>query len=96
MVILGIGIPGWGGSGFIYMIASFSRNEIGAGVMCLFSSIAFSLQVLYGTWNTRLVVIYYRSKGLSSEQAKDQAIHGIASSGVGQSLAKEVIKSTIA
>lgn len=95
MIILGIGIPGWGGAGFIYMISSFGRNEVGAGVMCLFASIAFSMQVLYGIWNLRLVIIYYRSKGLSAEKAKEEAVKGVASSNISQSFAKDAIKSSI-
>lgn len=95
MIILGIGIPGWGGSAFIYMISSFGRNEIGAGIMCLLASVAFSLQVVYGLWNLRLVVVYYRSKGLSADQAKQEAIKGLASNSVAQSLAKDAIKSSI-
>jgi hypothetical protein len=95
MIVLAIGIPGWGGAGFIYMISSFGRNEIGAGIMCLLASLAFSIQVVYGLWNLRLVIIYYRSKGLSAEQAKEEAIKGVASNSVVQSLAKDAIKSSI-
>jgi hypothetical protein len=95
MTILAIGVPGWGGAGFIYMISSFGRNEVGAGVMCLLGFIALSLQVLYGLWNLRLVIIYYRSKGLSAEQAKEEAIKGISSSSAAQSFAKNAIKSSI-
>jgi hypothetical protein len=93
--LLGIGLPGWGGAGLIYVFDTFGAGKTGAGIVCLLNFICFALQLLYGLWHLRLATLYYRSKGMSAEEAKQQALQSVASSGIGQTLAREAIKSSM-
>jgi hypothetical protein len=95
MILMSIGIPGWGGAGFIYTLQAFAKNQIGAGVLCILALSLFWGQCLYGLWHLRLAIVYYRSKGLSAEEAKSQALQGAAKSAVGQAFVREVVKSSV-
>jgi|LakMenEpi03Aug12_release.lakeMendotaPanAssembly.Ray.scaffolds.fasta_scaffold3089224_1 hypothetical protein len=77
------------------MLQGFGTSNIGYAVMCLLALICFCLQILYGLWHLKLIIAYYRSNGLTAEEAKAQALQGMVKSGVGQAVAKEAIRSSI-
>ncbi|KAJ1554078.1 hypothetical protein HK405_006085 [Cladochytrium tenue] len=93
--LLAIGIPGWGGAGVIYTLQQLGSN-IGVGVLCAVSSGLLIFEVVFGLWQIKAVSGYYRSKGLTAQQAKEQAIQGVASSSIGREMAGAAIKSSLA
>ncbi|KAL2917464.1 hypothetical protein HK105_203130 [Polyrhizophydium stewartii] len=95
MGIFAIGITGWGGAGVIYTLSMFS-TDMGAAVLCLIASCCFIFQIIYGLWQVKAVHGYWRSKGLTTEQARDQAIHTVASSRVGQEVGRAAVKQAVA
>jgi Zn-dependent protease len=46
-IALGIGIPVWGGAGYIIMFDQFSRNVVSA-IFCAIAAASFSFQLLFG------------------------------------------------
>ncbi|KAH6570131.1 hypothetical protein BASA50_004793 [Batrachochytrium salamandrivorans] len=94
MVIMCIGIPGWGGAGFIYMFSQFNTN-LGSAILCIISSSFFIFQVLYGIWQIKAVHTYFRSKGLTTDQARNQAVQGVASSKIGQEVGRQAVKQAV-
>ncbi|KAJ3096852.1 Secretory carrier-associated membrane protein 5 [Phlyctochytrium planicorne] len=90
--LLAVGIPGWGGAGVIYSLSQLGSN-IAVGALCAVSSSLLIFEVVYGLWQIKAVQGYYRSKGLTMEQAKQQAIEGVASSSVGKEMAGAALKS---
>ncbi|KAJ3214441.1 Protein kinase alk2 [Dinochytrium kinnereticum] len=93
--LLAVGIPGWGGAGVIYCLSQLG-SQLAVGVLCAISSSLFIFEVVYGLWQIKAVQGYYRSKGLTMEQAKQQAIEGVASSSVGREVAGAAIRSAYA
>ncbi|KAJ3211415.1 Secretory carrier-associated membrane protein 5 [Dinochytrium kinnereticum] len=93
--LLAVGIPGWGGAGIIYCLSQIGSNP-GAGILCAIASSLLIFEVVYGVWQIKAVSAYYRSKGLTAEQAKQQAINGVASSGFGRELAGAAVRSSMA
>ncbi|KAI9355953.1 scamp family-domain-containing protein, partial [Zopfochytrium polystomum] len=91
--LLAIGIPGWGGAGVIYTLQQLGSN-IGVGILCAIASTLLIFEVVYGLWQMKAVSGYYRSKGLTAQQAKEQAIQGVAASGIGRELAGAAIKTS--
>jgi hypothetical protein len=53
-------------------------------------------EVLFGLWQIKAVSGYYRSKGMTAEQAKQQALKDVAQSGFGRELAGVAVKSAVA
>jgi hypothetical protein len=64
--------------------------------MCAISSALLIFEVVYGLWQIKAVSGYYRSKGMTAEQAKQQALQGVAQSGFGRELAGAALKSSMA
>ncbi|KAJ3411928.1 Secretory carrier-associated membrane protein 5 [Chytridiales sp. JEL 0842] len=93
--LLAVGIPGWGGAGVIYTLAQMGTN-LGSAVMCAISSAILIFEVVYGLWQIKAVSGYYRSKGMTADQAREQALEGVASSKIGRDLAGAALKSTLA
>ncbi|KAJ3117300.1 Secretory carrier-associated membrane protein 5 [Phlyctochytrium bullatum] len=93
--LLSVGIPGWGGAGVIYTLAQIGSNP-GAGILCAIASGLLIFEVVYGVWQMKAVSGYYRSKGLTAEQAKQQAISGVASSNIGREFAGAALRSQMA
>eukprot|EP00842_Homolaphlyctis_polyrhiza_P006680 jgi/Hompol1/7012/HPOL_002825-RA len=94
MALMAIGIPGWGGAGFIYMFAQFSNN-LGSGVLCLIATACFVFQCVYGLWQIKATHAYWRSQGLTTDQARNQAVQGIASSQFGQDVGRAAIHQAV-
>ncbi|KAI8846779.1 scamp family-domain-containing protein [Chytridium lagenaria] len=93
--LLAVGIPGWGGAGIIYTLSQLGSNP-GTGILCAIASSFLIFEVVYGLWQVKAVQGYYRSKGLTAEQAKQQAINGVAGSGIGRELAGAAVRSSMA
>ncbi|KAJ3307942.1 hypothetical protein HDU76_004233, partial [Blyttiomyces sp. JEL0837] len=94
-LLLCIGIPGWGGAGIIYSLEQLGSNPA-VGILCAIASGLLIFEIVFGLWQIKAVSQYYRSKGLTAAQAKEQAIQGVASSGFGRELAGSAIKSSLA
>ncbi|KAI8612758.1 scamp family-domain-containing protein [Chytriomyces sp. MP71] len=93
--LLSAGIPGWGGAGIIYAMSEIGSN-VGIGVMCAITAAGFIWQVVYGLWQLKSVRSYYQARGMNAEEAKQQAIAGVAQSSLGREIAKTAVKSAIA
>ncbi|KAJ3025272.1 UNVERIFIED_CONTAM: hypothetical protein HDU68_007317 [Siphonaria sp. JEL0065] len=93
--MLAAGIPGWGGAGIIYCISNIGSN-IGIGVMCALCSAGFIWNVVYGLWQVKAVRGYYQGRGMNAEEAKQQAITGVAQSNFGREVMKTAVKATVA
>ncbi|ORZ31642.1 scamp family-domain-containing protein, partial [Catenaria anguillulae PL171] len=94
-VVLGIGIPGWGGAGVIVTLDQFGRN-LGSGIVCIVSSVSFGVQLLIGVWGLKEVTYYYRSMGHSVKKAQQEAVSAGMRSEAGQALVKEGAKQVVA
>lgn len=90
--LLAVGIPGWGGAGIIYTIATIG-SDVGCGIVCGIASGLLCFEVVYGLWSVKNASVYYRSKGMSVDAAKREAAQGVASSGIGRELAAGAVKS---
>ncbi|KAJ3055049.1 Secretory carrier-associated membrane protein 5 [Rhizophlyctis rosea] len=95
MALFAVGVPGWGGSGVIITIAQLGNN-VGSGVICAIATGLLIFQCVYGLWQIKAATAYYRSKGLSVDQARNEAITGVAKTQVGRDLAAEALKSQVA
>ncbi|KAJ3097898.1 hypothetical protein HDU97_004476 [Phlyctochytrium planicorne] len=93
--LLAVGIPGWGGAGVIYCLSQIGSSP-GAGILCAIASGLLIFEVVYGVWQMKAVSGYYRSKGLTAEQAKQQALSGVASSSIGREFAGAALRSSMA
>ncbi|KAI9206298.1 scamp family-domain-containing protein [Polychytrium aggregatum] len=93
--LLAVGIPGWGGAGVIYTLSQMGNN-LPSGILCAISSAFLIGEVVYGLWQIKTVSAFYRSRGLTMEQAQREAVAGVASSQVGQEFAKQAVKGTLA
>ncbi|KAJ3192576.1 Secretory carrier-associated membrane protein 5 [Irineochytrium annulatum] len=93
--LLAVGIPGWGGAGVIYTLSEIG-DQIGTGILCAIASGLLGFEVLYGLWQIKAVSSYFKSRGMTSDQAKQQAISGFANSGVGRDITAAAIKSSMA
>ncbi|ORY50096.1 scamp-domain-containing protein, partial [Rhizoclosmatium globosum] len=92
--LMSAGIPGWGGAGIIYCISNIGSN-IGLGVMCAITSAGFIYQVVYGMWQVKAVRSYYMARGMNAEEAKQQALTGVAQSGLGKEIIKTAIRTQV-
>ncbi|KAI9345016.1 scamp family-domain-containing protein [Obelidium mucronatum] len=85
-----LGIPGSGSSGVIYAMSLLTddKSKLASGIMC---SISAGLWLLSGLWSLfmyRATHKHYRSQGLTSEEAQNEAMKGVAKSGVFTTLVK--------
>ncbi|KAI9190284.1 hypothetical protein H9P43_001717 [Blastocladiella emersonii ATCC 22665] len=94
-VILGVGVPGWGGAGIIVTIEQFSQN-LGSAIICIIATVSLGFQFFFGIWGLKDVTYYYRSMGMSMEKAKREAVQEAATSQAGQALLKESAKQAVA
>ncbi|KAJ3041942.1 Secretory carrier-associated membrane protein 2 [Rhizophlyctis rosea] len=92
MAVFAVGVPGWGGSGVIVTIAQLGKN-VGSGVLCAIAAGLLIFQCVYGLWQIKAVTAYYRSKGLSVDQARNEAVSEFAKSEAGRDVAAEAVKS---
>ncbi|KAJ3350727.1 hypothetical protein HDU83_009455 [Entophlyctis luteolus] len=92
--LLAAGIPGWGGAGIIYCISEIG-SDVGLGIMCSLCSAGYIWQVVYGLWQVKAVRGYYQSRGMNAEEAKQQAITGVAQSSIGREIVKTAVKSSL-
>ncbi|KAJ3163469.1 Secretory carrier-associated membrane protein 5 [Geranomyces michiganensis] len=93
--LLAVGIPGWGGAGVILTLAQF-KNNVGSAILCIIASSLLIFQVVYGTWQIRSASVYFRSRGMSAQQAQEEAVTGFASSKAGRELAGTAVKTAVA
>ncbi|KAJ3006612.1 hypothetical protein HKX48_009554 [Thoreauomyces humboldtii] len=94
-VLLAVGIPGWGGVGIILTLAQF-KNNTGVAVIGCISSALLIFEVFYGTWQIKSASAYFRSRGMSAEQAQTEAVVGFTSSKAGRDLAGTAVKTAVA
>ncbi|KAI8922258.1 scamp family-domain-containing protein [Powellomyces hirtus] len=94
-VLLAVGIPGWGGAGVIITLAQFKVN-VPSAIICLISSALLIFEVIFGTWQIKSASMYFRSRGMTAEKAKEEAVVGFASSQAGRDLAGAAVKSAAA
>ncbi|KAI8927040.1 scamp family-domain-containing protein [Entophlyctis helioformis] len=94
MGIMAVGIAGWGGAGVIYTLGQFGSN-IGSAILCMISSAFLIFQVMYGLWQIKAVQGFWRGKGFTADQARNQAVQDVANSKIGQEAGKEVGKQAV-
>ena len=92
-VLLCIGIPGWGGAGFIYLLDRFSKNQVGSGVLCIIATSLLAIEAILGLAYIAKAIAFYRSAGMSTEKAKKQAAVSVAKSDIGRDIAFQSVKS---
>ncbi|TPX42044.1 hypothetical protein SeMB42_g05297 [Synchytrium endobioticum] len=85
-VFLAIGIPATGGAGLMYALSQFGSN-VGSGVLCMLAFVVFVVEVLYGLVVVRTTSRFYRGRGMSLAQAREEGISAAASSRAGQDFA---------
>ncbi|KAJ3296964.1 hypothetical protein HK104_001009 [Borealophlyctis nickersoniae] len=79
-------------SGVIITISQLGNNVV-SGIFCAIASALLIFQCVNGLWQIKNVTAYYRSKGLSVDQARNEAAAGIAQSRVGRDIATHAVKS---
>ncbi|KAJ3176842.1 hypothetical protein HDU87_004773 [Geranomyces variabilis] len=89
--LLAVGIPG----GVILTLAQF-KNNLPSAIICMISSALLIFEVFYGSWQIKSASVYFRSRGMSAEQAKTEAVTGFASSKAGRDIAGAAVKSAVA
>lgn len=93
--LFAIGIQGWGGAGFIYVLESLTGGQIVAGIFSIIAFASMVIEVVYGLWQLKAVHFYYRSKDMSVQKAQGEAIATVATSKLGQQIAKESVKQAV-
>ncbi|TPX67052.1 hypothetical protein SpCBS45565_g04006 [Spizellomyces sp. 'palustris'] len=93
--LFAVGIPGWGGCGVILALSQLGKN-VPSGVLCAISAGLFIFECVYGLWQIKNATVYFRSKGMSAQQARNQAVAGFAGSKVGKELAGQAVKTAVA
>lgn len=84
--IFAVGVQGWGGAGFIYVLEALTAGQIVSSVLSVISFASMVFEVIYGLWQIKGVQAYYRSKGMSVEKAQSEAATTVATSRLGQEL----------
>uniref|UniRef100_A0A8C1GFS8 Secretory carrier-associated membrane protein n=1 Tax=Cyprinus carpio TaxID=7962 RepID=A0A8C1GFS8_CYPCA len=77
-VIMTIGIPGWGFSGWIVSLAALSKNK-GAGAIMMINAVLFTAQAAMGVVLLKRVHSMYRKTGASFEKAQAEFTTGVLS-----------------
>ncbi|ORY39614.1 scamp-domain-containing protein [Rhizoclosmatium globosum] len=85
-----LGIPGSGSAGIIYAMSLLTddASKIAGGVLCSISSFLWLVTGLWSFYMYRVTHRHYRSQGLTSEAAQQEALTGVAKTGVLQTLVK--------
>ncbi|KAJ3119586.1 hypothetical protein HK100_000242 [Physocladia obscura] len=79
---MALGIPQTGSAGLIYAMSILSddQSKLSAGIMCVISA---TFWIAAGIWSLCLYKVvhrYYRHQGLTTEEAQNEAIKGVAKS----------------
>ncbi|KAJ3071195.1 hypothetical protein HDU98_005677 [Podochytrium sp. JEL0797] len=79
-----LGIPGSGSAGIIYAMSLLTddQSKLAGGIVCCISSAFWLLSGIFSLTMYRLTHKHYRSQGLTSEEAQNEAMKGVAKSGV--------------
>ncbi|XP_026858126.2 secretory carrier-associated membrane protein 3 [Electrophorus electricus] len=77
-VIMTIGIPGWGFSGWIVALGALNRN-MAVGVIMLLNAVAFTAQAAMGVVMLKKVHSLYRQTGASFQKAQAEFATGVLS-----------------
>ncbi|KAI8849875.1 hypothetical protein BC829DRAFT_390865, partial [Chytridium lagenaria] len=93
--LLAVGIPGWGGAGVIYSLSLLGSN-LAVGILCAIASSLFIFEVVVRFMANKGCPGILPLKGLTMEQAKQQAIEGVASSKTGREVAGAALRSAYA
>ncbi|KAI5087306.1 secretory carrier-associated membrane protein 3 isoform X2 [Silurus meridionalis] len=77
-VLMTIGIPGWGFSGWIVGLAALSKNS-GVGIIMLLNAVVFTAQAAMGVVLLKKVHSLYRQTGASFQKAQAEFTTGVLS-----------------
>lgn len=90
---MAIGIPGSGSAGIINSISMLSDDKVLAGILCCINSGCWILLGLIHLALYRRTHNYYRNEGLTAEDARNEAVSGVAASGVTKTAMSAYFKS---
>ncbi|KAI8610106.1 scamp family-domain-containing protein [Chytriomyces sp. MP71] len=81
---MALGIPGSGSAGIIYAMSLLSddSSKFAGGVMCIVAAILWIMTGLMSLYMYRQAHWHYRIKGLTTDEAQNEAMKGVAKSGV--------------
>ncbi|XP_069041098.1 secretory carrier-associated membrane protein 3 isoform X2 [Lepisosteus oculatus] len=77
-ILMAIGIPNWGFSGWIVALSSVKKN-VGAGVIMLLAAMVFTGQAVLGTVMLKRIHSLYRQTGASFQKAQAELASGVLS-----------------
>ncbi|KAI8849357.1 scamp family-domain-containing protein [Chytridium lagenaria] len=90
---MALGIPSSGSSGIINTISVVTDNKIVSGILCSVSSSMWLVHGLVQLYLYKRTHYYYRVKGLTVDDARNEAVKSVAGSGVMQGVAGGYMKS---
>ncbi|KAJ3175137.1 hypothetical protein HK101_010741 [Irineochytrium annulatum] len=88
-----VGIPSSGSAGIINTISIVTADAYLAGVICCVNSGCWILLGLFSAYLYRTTHYYYRVKGLTVDDARNEAVKNVAGTGVLQGVAGSYVKS---
>ncbi|KAJ3108526.1 hypothetical protein HDU97_000808 [Phlyctochytrium planicorne] len=90
---MALGVPSSGSAGIINTISVVTDSKVISGIICAVSSSCWLAAGLLSLYLYRRTHYYYRVKGLTADDAKREAMKGVAGSGLMQGAAQTYIKS---
>ncbi|KAI9204731.1 scamp family-domain-containing protein [Polychytrium aggregatum] len=78
---MAVGMPGSGSGGLINMISMYTDDKIASGVLCSINSALWLASGLFSVYLYRLSHLFYRTAGLTADDARNEAVQRVAASG---------------
>ncbi|KAI8826960.1 scamp family-domain-containing protein [Fimicolochytrium jonesii] len=92
--LLAVGIPGWGGVGVIITLQQFGKN-VGVAVLCVIATVLMIFEVFYGLWQIKSANTYFKSSGMTTDSAKNEAAMTVLNSRAGREAVKTAAASEL-
>ncbi|KAI9365549.1 scamp family-domain-containing protein [Zopfochytrium polystomum] len=83
---MALGIPGSGSAGIIYALSILTDSKYVAGILCATTGGMWLVAALSSMYLYHRTHRHYRSRGLTAEDAKNEAVKAVGSTGIAQGL----------